>query len=136
MGVGKPHNPDERVQDYLLANIYKDQHNATRADSYYLKILTYSNQIKGNGNHRFNFQNLITLLVYEHYGKEQKAETIRKEIIQSLGHKKTIKAWLKAQGNNQKNKMQSLRETLLKKVNFQIPSWFKVFLQLKRNDIL
>lgn len=136
LGVGRPHNPDERVQNYLMAQIYEKMDKSEKANSLYQKVFKYSRQLHQEKLRDFNFNNLITLLVYERYGKAQMADNIKKQLIQNLGHKKTIKAWLKAQKNNQESKMKDLRKILLKKIDFKVSSWFKTYLQLKRDGVL
>lgn len=130
LGVGRPPHPDERVQHYLAAHIYRLQNKTALADSLYRKILTYSK--KHVNNYSFNFSDLVTLLVYERYGKKQMAENIRKLFIKNLDDQKLIIAWLQAQQNNQEDKLNDVREMLLKNADSKIPSWFKGFLQLTK----
>jgi hypothetical protein len=136
LGVGKPYHPDQRVQDYLAAHIYQHQNKPEKMNSLYQNILTYSKQYRKGRAHKFTFGNLVSLLTYEHYGQNQRAQHIRKQIIQNLKGQPAVIKWLKAQENSQRDKMNTLVEKILSNEKPETLDWFMTFLCLKKDKVL
>jgi hypothetical protein len=67
IGVGKPYNPDERMQDYLLANCFE----ATNQDSKQNKLLVSILDYTLNTEQRSSINNLFSLLVMKKLGKNE-----------------------------------------------------------------
>lgn len=130
LGRGKPYHPDYRIQDYLTSVIYKQQSKPELGDSLYRKIYAYSKYIGNRNEREFNFANLVTLLVYEHYGKEQLAKNMRERFIQDMEQQPILIAWLKAQQSGHKERMKILQKKILTQKAQKFPTWFRKLLRL------
>ncbi|NMC38830.1 MAG: DUF5107 domain-containing protein [Bacteroidales bacterium] len=70
LGAGKPYEPDERFQDYLLSSCYKMRGNKKIADRYSNQINRYSDKNRNGGN---PINVYISTIVSDKTGKRQEA---------------------------------------------------------------
>nr|WP_281503815.1 DUF5107 domain-containing protein [Arenibacter sp. F26102] len=80
LGVGKPFNPDERLQDYLLAHSYAALNDSERSKEYLTHIITYATAGKKR---TVSPNDLFELLSLKKLGKEAELELLASQISNS-----------------------------------------------------
>lgn len=102
IGVGKPYNPDERMQDYLLAKSYA----ATKRDTDQNKLLNGIVDYTKSSKKRPSINNLYSLLALKELGKEEALGQIIKRLSVSEQRLDTL---VLAFFNNEKQKLVALK---------------------------
>ena len=77
LGVGKPFNPDERLQDYLLAHSYASLNDSERSKEYLTNVIAYSNSSKKT---TVSPNDLFELLSLKKLGKKEELESLIRQI--------------------------------------------------------
>lgn len=85
MGPGKPYNPDNRLQDFILAHCQIQLGNENEADRLYSQILTYADENWTAGNPAYVYLNIMALK------REGKAVELKEKMLawqEELAYKK------------------------------------------------
>nr|WP_246474216.1 DUF5107 domain-containing protein [Arenibacter arenosicollis] len=77
LGVGKPYNPDERIQDYLLAYSYASLNGPDRSKEYLTHVISHANTSKKS---TVSPNDLFELLSLKKLGKEAELESLVSQI--------------------------------------------------------
>ena len=106
IGVGKPYDPDERRQHYLLAHCYKMQNNNSEAQAYLEKVSTYTQATiqRPRSNH------ILGLLAMKKLGLNDEANKLITSIRNNVGPDASITEWLTAVDKNDLNELNVLSD--------------------------
>lgn len=75
LGVGKPYNPDNRLQDYLEAYIHSRRGNKSRAEALLKSVIKYTESRRNS----WRPNHLISALAYRKLGQQDKAMALLKD---------------------------------------------------------
>ena len=106
IGVGRPYDPDERRQNYLLAYCYSVQNNDPEAQTYLENVTGFTqNSIpRSNPNHILGLKAMLKL------GQTDEANNLLKSFRENAGKNTDINDWLDAVEKNDSNKLNELFE--------------------------
>ncbi|MGI9542764.1 MAG: tetratricopeptide repeat protein, partial [Cyclobacteriaceae bacterium] len=117
LGVGKPYDPDNRAEDYLLAYCYDHLSKPSQKEAHLKNTIEYTKEFFNPRNPN----NLLGLLSLQESGNKQQADHLLKEIMDSDAG--PVTDWVMAQYSNQSeaaldqgNKESNLRYRILNKI--------------------
>lgn len=115
LGVGKPFDPDNRMQDYLLALCYEKLGRQQDAKSLQDEILSYTAVHYVGGNREYN--NLFALLIFHQRGSNDQANLLLEKI---KVNNSPIQQWIVAFFTNDTQKCQTLENVVSKSAYYSI----------------
>ncbi len=113
LGVGKPYEPDNRIQDYLSAYCMTKLNRKKEAATMQNAVIDFT--IKNFSGSSLN--NLPALLVYKERGESDAAKILLEKISASAGSRSPIQHWVTAVYENDTN-TSKLLENQLEKDNY------------------
>lgn len=106
IGVGKPFNPDERLQDYLLGVSYAFLNNLERSRNYLTNVIASHNSSKKS---KASPNDLFELLSLKKLGKMAELESLTSQISNSNSGNNNIATVVLALYNNDTNTLQEIK---------------------------
>ncbi len=97
LGVGRPYDVDERLEDYILYAAYKAKGDTLMSEKFAAKIMEYKHP-------EFNEENAklyLQILILQQYGKSSEAENLLKQYLNKYPESNYIK-WVSAKQQNSK----------------------------------
>jgi tetratricopeptide (TPR) repeat protein len=91
LGVGKPYDIDERLDNFIIAYAYEKMGMNSKADEYYLKIMGHITQSYLNENSKL----ILQVIVLKKYKQEEKAKELINNAIDKYPDNEYIK-WVKS----------------------------------------
>lgn len=117
LGVGRPYNPDERLQDGILAGYYQKINKPDLANQYYDKILSAENNMS-SGNPLYDF---FSWMAMKKRGLDSKLKSKMQEIIAQPGYANNWMAqWTIAKLSDDQVKVKELNAILRNNKYFTI----------------
>jgi len=108
LGVGKPYNPDCRLENYLMAISLEKAGKKEDSEAYFEKLVSYRPPDKSHENSKLIFQ----LLTLRHKGQEKEAKNLLSSYCNQSPGNPYLK-WVRAVYNNSRLQ-NSIRDNLLK----------------------
>jgi Tfp pilus assembly protein PilF len=118
LGVGKPYEPDNRIQDYLQAYIMNKTGKATLANGLLEKVKTLSQTQLSKNNLSLN--NMLYFSLLQKDGDAQKISQILQQIKTAELEKLPVSKWIMAIVEKDNNSMQKLEKEFSQNVYFNI----------------
>lgn len=109
LGVGKPYNPDERLQNYLSAFAYRQLGNTAKAKEHLSQVYNYTKENKDAGRRANRY---IGAIVLKEFGEEKEAKSLLEGIKSSSPGQNKLTEWAAAKMNNDEAKANELGRLL------------------------
>jgi tetratricopeptide (TPR) repeat protein len=90
IGVGKPYEPDERMQEFLLAYCYDKLGDKEKYDEYLQQVINYTE----NRSHSAQPENLLGLVALNLAGKPDQADVLYQKIVSNRELSEKYRQWL------------------------------------------
>ena len=104
IGVGKPYDPDERRQHYLLAYCHQMQNNESEARAYFDNVSTFTQTTmqRSSPNH------ILGLKAMKKLGQTDEGNNLLQSVLENVGSDTAIGAWLQVVEKNDTNRLYEL----------------------------
>ena len=95
LGVGRPYNVDERLEDYILYSAYEAKGDKNMSEKFAVKIMEYKHPRINEENSKLYLQ----IKILQQYGKQRQAENLLTQYLEEYPESKYIK-WVAAKHIN------------------------------------
>jgi tetratricopeptide (TPR) repeat protein len=94
LGVGKPYDVDERIQDYLTAYCLGKVGRKSEISKWHKKVIDYTNE----GFEGSSVNNILPLMIYELNGEKEKGDALLNKLKTSPAAARPLQRWVIAAG--------------------------------------
>ena len=90
LGVGKPYDVDERIQDYLTAYCLDKLGRSSEISKWHNKVIDYTN----DNFEESSVNNILPFIIYERNGEKEKADALLNKLKTSSAAARPLQRWV------------------------------------------